>query len=253
MSKNSQRTRKYQQLTRTVAASIDQQGPSVASKAAQVHPELNAQFMSNAFKTLSKLLSRMAQDLTIAEQAYQLEQADDGPARKRRDQAIEAAAATVLKVRGAVEKSMGKPALATYGLDGETSREGNALLAKARKVTQLMTARPAKMEDEFGGSFDTTVAVQRLQPLVEELAASLDGVAAEARKLQQAMALKNKAATAWDEAYAGVTQVSAGLFRLAGAKDLGDRLRPKGPKPVVEVATAATVAQEAEAEVRIEG
>ena len=245
MSKSSQRTRKFQQITRTVVASIDQQGPGVAIRAAQLHPELTAPFMTSAFKVLAKVLTRTAHDLTVAEQAYQAEQADDGPVRARRDRAVENTASAVLRIRGAVEKSLGKAALATYGLDGETVREGAALLARARNVVQLLRGRPSKVEDDFGGTFDTAKAEQLLGPLAQELAETLDAVAAEARKLQQALDTRNRAAASWDEVYGGVTQVGMGLFRLAGAKDLADRLRPAAPKASVKV-VAPTVSEDSE-------
>jgi len=239
MAKSTQRTRKFQQVTRTVVASLDQQGPGVAARAAQAHPELTAAFMASSFQAMGKLLTRAAGELAVAEQAYQAEQADDGPARARRDRAIEAAATTLLRVRGALEKALGKKALSGYGLDGETVREGNVLLARTRNAVQLLQARPVKVADDFGGTFDSDKAVQLLAPLVQELAEALDGVAAEARKLQQALDTRNRSAAAWDEAYAGVTQVTMGLYRLAGARDLADRLRPKAPKAAGEVALAA--------------
>lgn len=244
MSKSSQRTRKFQQITRTVVASIDQQGPGVAARATQVHPELTAPFMTSAFKVMSKVLTRAAQELTVAEQAYQAEQADDGPVRLRRDRAIEGTAAAILRIRGAVDKSLGKAALATYGLDGETLREGNVLLARARNIVQLLHVRATKVEDDFGGTFDTAKAELLLAPLVQELAEALDGVAAEARKLQQSLDTRNRAAASWDEVYAGVTQVGMGLFRLAGARDLADRLRPKAPRASAEAGVVASVAGE---------
>src|SRR4051794_19389800 len=48
----------------------------------------------------------------------------------------------------------------------------------------------------------------------------------EARELEKALGARDQAVELWTEVYQGVATALSGLYRLAGRKDLADRVRP---------------------------
>lgn len=175
------------------------------------------------------------------EQAVSAEKADDGPIRQKRDEATEELATLHVRIRSTIEDHLGEVGLAQYGLAGEMSRVPRKMVEQTRNVVQLLEKAPIKLTSPFGGSFDSTIAVQ----VLNAKATALDGLIAdddrEARELEDAYAKRDRAVAAWVDVYQGTASALEGLYRRAGWKELAEKVRPTVRKVRGEEAGAELV------------
>jgi hypothetical protein len=171
-------------------------------------------------------LENAAGDLRQRELDYAAEQADDAPVRKARDSAVEQAIALMSGLRATVDNVLGREALSTYGLLGETVRVPSKLLNHMQNVAQLLKKSPLTAKAPFGVSFGTAEAATSIEALHQQLEGLIKDDNREVRELEDALVKRNRAADAWVEAYQGTATALEGLYRLAGWKELADRVRP---------------------------
>jgi len=120
----------------------------------------------------------------------------------------------------------GRSAVSRYGLGSESPRVPAKLLQYGQNVRKLLDEAPTKVTSPLGSSFDTVVASQAVGKACEELAATVEDDDREARELESAMARRDRADATWSEVYQGTASMLEGLYRLAGWKELADKVRP---------------------------
>jgi hypothetical protein len=171
-------------------------------------------------------LDRAAEVMKTAELSYTAEQADDVAPRDKRDALTTEAFGLMVRLRSAVEDALGAKGLSTYGLSGETPRMPRTLVVHMDNVLSLMSKQPASVTTALGGTFDTATLVTALSPKRAALEAVLKDLDREERELEGALVKRDKTVERWTEVYQGVATALSGLFRLAGRKDLAERVRP---------------------------
>jgi hypothetical protein len=187
----------------------------------------NAKAHEAVLLALADTLEAAAVELRATELAYTAEQADDVPLRAQRDATHAALVDSITRVRSAVEDAFGREGLRTYGLQGETPRKpARATLNHVANVVQLLQRRPAVIDTDFGTSFDTAAVAEALKGKLTELEVLVGYLDRETRELELAMAVRDRAAAVWSEAYQGVATALTGMFRIAGWKELAERVRP---------------------------
>lgn len=178
------------------------------------------------FASLAAMLTSATDALEVAELAYAAEQADDVAPRATRDKANEKLLALMVKLGSTLEDAMGADAVKSYGLAGDTPRTPKALSSYVGNVVNLMKKKPADVTTEVGGKFSTAATVAILQARKAELDAALKDVDREAREFEGSLGKRDQAMERWTDAYQGIASTLTGLFRLAGRKDLAERVRP---------------------------
>lgn len=184
----------------------------------------------DAFKAvifaLANGLEHATKTMRDTEQAVAAEKADDPPIRTKRDENAAKLADVLIRLRSTIEDHLGADGLKTYGLAGETSRVPRKVFEQAHNVAQLLEKAPVKLASAFGASFDSAIAAATLTAQ----ATALDGLIAdddrEARELENAYALRDRAIAAWSDAYQGTAGALEGLYRRAGWKELAEKVRP---------------------------
>jgi hypothetical protein len=113
-----------------------------------------------------------------------------------------------------------------------------------QNVAQLLKKSPATIKTAFGVSFDTGEAAASIEALHQELKEKIADDDREVRELDDALAKRNRAVAAWVEAYQGTAPSLEGLYRLAGWKELAERVLPtqrtirgEHPGPEIEPGT----------------
>lgn len=188
--------------------------------------EATADVFETAMAALQDMVERGANELKKAELAYAAEQADDVKPRSQRDALTAELNALMTRLRSTVEDALGPDALPTYGLEGATPRTSRPLANHVANVVSLMQKRPATITTELGSTFSTEATVNAIKPKGAALEAALKVVDREARELEKAQSDRDQAVELWTEIYQGVATTLSGLYRLAGRKDLADRVRP---------------------------
>jgi hypothetical protein len=171
-------------------------------------------------------LEKGADDMREAELAYTAEQADDVAPRGERDALAAEGISLMTKLRSSVEDVLGAAGLATYGLSGATPRAPRAVESHMTNVISLLVQKPAVVTTDLGGKFDTAAVVAAITPKRDALKGVLGTLDNEARELEEAMGKRDAAVEAWIDVYQGVATAFSGVCRLAGRKDLADRVRP---------------------------
>jgi hypothetical protein len=188
--------------------------------------EATTEVFETAIGALQDMVERAAFELKKAELTLAAEQADDVVPRSQRDGLTMELGALMTRVRSTVEDAMGPEVLPTYGLEGATPRAARQLANHVANVVSLMEQKPSEVTTELGSTFSTSATVNAIKPKGAALEAALKVVDREARELEKAQSDRDQAVELWTEIYQGVATALSGLYRLAGRKDLADRVRP---------------------------
>jgi hypothetical protein len=225
---------------KTVALALAERAARIQGPGSKAHAKAHEAVLL----ALADSLDAAAVELRATELAYTAEQADDVPIRARRDIAHAALVDSITRVRSAVEDAFGREGLKTYGLQGETPRKPHrATLNHVGNVVHLLEKKPASITTDFGTTFSTAAVAGALKSKLVELEVLVGYLDRETRELELAMAVRDRAAAAWSETYQGVANALTGMFRLAGWKELAERVRPtqrvvRGDEPGPEVTGA---------------
>lgn len=233
MSQVSEQLQNRVRVSDKVVASARTHGPKVAAILAEqaIVVEGPATLATAAvFKTvidvLANGLEHSTKTMRLAEQTVNAEKADDAPIRAKREEVTGEVAGILMRLRSTVETHLGADGLKTYGLMGDTARVPRKVVEQARNVAQLLEKKPTKISSPFGGSFDSTVAAATLQGKAGELEGVIGDDDREGRELEDALALRDRAVSAWSDAYQGTATALEGLYRKAGWKELAEKVRP---------------------------
>ena len=185
---------------------------------------------ANAFKgvifALANGLEYCTNAMRNAEQAVAAEKADDPHIRTKRDNAASDLAGLLVRLRSTIEDHLGAEGLKTYGLARETPRVPRKILEETQNVVQLLEKAPLQLTAPFGASFNSAAAVLILRAKATILEGLIGDDDREARELEDAFALRDRAVAAWSDAYQGTATALEGLYRRAGWKELAEKVRP---------------------------
>jgi hypothetical protein len=160
-----------------------------------------------------------------AEARVVAERADDVGLREKRDTAAANLQAAVVRVRSMVLDALGEKKLATYGLSGDTPRITRDLVTHAVTVGKLMQEEPFHVAVD-GVTFDSAAMAATLTSKANAVEQTLDDMLREEQELVNELGFRHTAITEWTDAHQGIADALTGLFRLAGRKDLAERVRP---------------------------
>ncbi|NUQ76359.1 MAG: hypothetical protein HUU21_22710 [Polyangiaceae bacterium] len=225
---------------KTIAIALAERAALIQGPGSKAHAKAHEAVLL----ALADALDAAAVELRATELAYTAEQADDVPLRAQRDVAHVALVDSITRVRSAVEDAFGREGLKTYGLQGETPRKPHrATLNHVANVIHLLEKKPASVDTEFGTSFDTASVAKALRNKLTELEVLVGYLDREARELELALAVRDRAAATWSDTYQGVANALTGMYRLAGWKELAERVRPsqrivRGDEPAPEISGA---------------
>lgn len=102
-----------------------------------------------------------------------------------------------------------------------------------------MDEYPQVKTTAIGITMDTAVLAQMLKAKAAVLAPLVETMDTEARELDEALAERNRSSAQWSDTYQGVATMLMGLYRMAGYKDLADKV-----KPTIRAAQGNEVAQD---------
>ncbi len=121
------------------------------------------------------------------------------------------------------------PGLPGLGLDGETAREPLAVLRQGEVIEeQLQREDLGEVLGErlLDPAPDPGSHVEQLKPAVSELRSVFDQLNDSKRRVEELVTEKNEAMKQWDEVFLRVARQFEDLCRLAGKKELANRVRP---------------------------
>jgi hypothetical protein len=174
------------------------------------------------------LVDALGQSVTAMDQAelrVVAERSDDVGLRDARDAATSSLLAAAVRVRSMVLDALGAKGLETYGLAGDTPRLSRDLVTHASTVAKLMQEHPFNVTVD-GVTFDSAAMATTLASKVDAVEKTLADMQREEQELVNELGRRHEAIMAWQEAHQGVADALVGLFRLAGRKDLSERVRP---------------------------
>lgn len=170
-------------------------------------------------------LKKSTTDLDTAEMRVVTERADDVGLREGRDAAAGQLLIAAVRVKSMVSDALGSQGLSKYGLTGETPRTTSELVVHAQSVAKIMSAHPFNVTVE-GVTFDSAALAATLQTKAAAVEQSLANLQREEQELVNELGNRHQAIADWVDVHQGVADTLTGLFRLAGRKDLSERVRP---------------------------
>ena len=158
-------------IVQGVKAALDAKG----AKAPDVGPLLAA---------LGSLVTVRSDALSAADQAHELEMADDQAPREARDAATEKGRETLIDLRAALAGTYGNASLSKVGLSGPAPQDPQALLAYGRKVQESLAQVKLGAPKRKGVQVDLKVFGKELDTQLGALESALKDVARETREGQ---------------------------------------------------------------------
>lgn len=163
--------------------------------------------------------------LDDAEMRVVAERADDVGLRDDRDSAASSLLNATVRVRSMVLDALGQKGVETYGLSGQTPRLPRDLMTHAHTVAKLMQEHPFNVTVD-GVTFDSAAMASTLTAKADALEKTIADMQREEQELVNELGNRHTAITEWTDVHQGIADVMTGLFRLAGRKDLSERVRP---------------------------
>ncbi|MDI3282326.1 hypothetical protein [Polyangium sp. 15x6] len=174
---------------------------------------------------LTDTLGASAASLDEAEHRVLAERADDVGLREERDAAASDLVRSAVRIKSMVSDALGPEGLRSYGLEGDTPRAPRELVSHVQSVSKLMKKKPFLVTVE-GVTFDSAAMAQTLDKKAETLDKALVTMQREEQELADEIGRREQQVLAWIEDHQGIADTLVGLFRLAGRKDLSERVRP---------------------------
>ena len=220
-----------------VLSAMDTLKPRIAARAAEVlGPYLRQGEQLPDVALLATLLGRLFEDrmqqMERADVQHNDELSDDGPPREAREASTRELYAAVVEIKGAVETLFGKGWHARLKLPREVPQDPTALWRLAGEISEALgkVALPKPVVKAVK-RVDPEPWVEQLEGPRERLGHALADVAREAREAQATQIAKNRAVSAYDEAFSTCVAFGAALLRLVGEHEHAERLRPSARRP----------------------
>lgn len=181
--------------------------------------------VADSISGIVRMMTAINAKLEKAENDYASEQADDPPARKKRDDANADLAQRWTEVKGHLARRFGETTPREFGLEGELPSTPDALAKQTANAIKLLRAKPRTHTSKLG-EFTTAGAADHLEEAQLALSNALAGVTAESKQLQDALGIRDTTTAEWTNVYQSCATLLEGYLRLGGRTDLADRVRP---------------------------
>jgi hypothetical protein len=186
------------------------------------------------FRLLQRKLAAAREELAVATTRHLREVDNDLGLRQRRDALMGRLTSTVSRFRNALNSIFGPGSgIVLAGLEGETAREPEALLAQIELIFDRLEAPEATIGPPELPGFSLTPAafVAALGPDYAELKTLVDGLNDENRKSNHTLIAKNEAAERYDRLFAPIAGALQAFYVLAGMDELARRVKPSTRRP----------------------
>jgi hypothetical protein len=225
-----------QKSATAVAAAADTYGERIGQALTSLFtPYLRPDEQLPDFTLVVELIGRAqrgsADVMMSADETHELELSDDDAPRQARDQARDALAAEIISLRDLTRALYGPGIVRALGLEGDTPDDPVQLMRLGRQVVEALGKIPLPPPRLAGATIDVAQITSRLAGLARDLERHLDEVAREVREAQVTQTQKNRSISDYDAFFAGAAMVVAGFLRLAGERELADRVRPSRRRP----------------------
>ncbi|HRI70368.1 MAG TPA: hypothetical protein PK156_39320 [Polyangium sp.] len=206
----------------------DQIAESLASRAAKAqgaNTVVTIEIASAIIDFLIDDLKHSVSHMDEAEMRVVIERSDDVGLREARDSAVSSLLAATVRVRSMVLDALGNTGIETYGLSGETPRLPRDNMNHALTVAKLLQDQPFHVTVE-GVTFDSVAMAATLNTKAKAVETAIANIQREEQELVDELGKRHQAIVEWSDVHQGVADTLTGLFRLAGRKDLSERVRP---------------------------
>ena len=201
---------------RLAARAIEVQGPGTT---------LDKAYFVSLIHFLTGALAGSVKVMDTAELKVVAEKADDVGLREARDAAATGLTTECVRTRSMVSDALGPSSLATYGLEKETPRAPREVASHARTVVGLLKEKPFTVT--VGGvTFNSAGMATNLEAKAATLDKAIGDMTREDQELAFALGRRDEAVAAWADDHQGIADMLVGALRLAGLKDLSERVRP---------------------------
>lgn len=175
---------------------------------------------------LASTIEHKTEAMVTAELAYVTEQLDDPMVRARRDEAAVSALGGITRARMRIGSVWGDEGLVLYGMNKPLPRLPHEVAAYVRVVVDRLRKTPRTDPDGIGGVVDTEILADALEGTLTPLRQALDDVNTEQRELHGTMLKRDAEVADWYEVYHGGATAMMGLYRMAGQREMAQRVRP---------------------------
>lgn len=174
---------------------------------------------------IARMMAAANKSLESAENHYAVEQADDPPLRKKRDDAASDLSQRWSEVKSHLVRRFGSTSPREYGLEGELPPTPDALARQSANAIKLLRAKP-RSHSSMLGEFTTGGAADYLEEAESLLSETLKAVTVETKELHDALGRRDAAVVEWTNVYQACATLLEGFLRLGGRADLAERVRP---------------------------
>jgi len=181
------------------------------------------------FRLFQRKLATARQELAEATTRHLREVDTDLRWRQRRDAVVGRLTSMVSRFRNALNSIFGPDSgIVLAGLQGETAREPEALLAQIELILDRLQEPEAEIgSPELPGfSMSPEAFVAAMGPDYEELKAVVNGLNDENRKSNHTLIAKNEASDRYDRLFAPIAGALEAFYVLAGLDELAHRVKP---------------------------
>ncbi len=218
-----------QKAADAVLAIFDAQGGTLADAAGRALGSDRSTIRAT-LGLLQTALEQRRDAMVDADAAHESELADDPSARDAREAAVVELRDKVVELRSVITGMYGAKA-ARAVVSGDTPQDPVVLERFAGEVIKNL-GTVTWPQPRFAGAVLDASAVQRdLESARASLQSAVSQVTSEAREAQVTLANKNQAIEEYDRVFTGVAMSLAGLFTLAGERELADKVRPSTRRP----------------------
>lgn len=210
-----------------VVSSVQVHKTKVADILASTLHGLSAAQISQFLGALATALDAQTKALEQLEMAYVKEQADDDGYRQERDQATiegqEALNNAAYRLRSIPHK---QDLLKKYGIPTTQVDTPHQLANTLKHTGTLLCDAAETYTDAFGQEVHPHALGKFLLQKAERLERGVEDVKREQRELQDALIERDRVLERWGDVYQGTASALEGLYRIAGLRELADRVRP---------------------------
>lgn len=177
-------------------------------------------------------LTKQTEALRKAETEYVNERANAPAAQEQKELAFQDALKTLRKMRYRLLSLVGEETTQKYGIQAEETTDPLKLLSLLDNAATLLKSETEPFIDDFqeegapNRKIYPIVLGQILEEKAKRLEEALESENREERKLQAAMLRRDHSLSQWGNTYQSISTTLEGLYRLAGLKELADKIHP---------------------------
>jgi len=180
---------------------------------------------------IARALEASTKSMAAADEAHELELADDTAPRDARDKSVQELYAKLVETAEIVVGLYGGQAVRAIKLDGTTPRDPALLVRYASTASSLIRSYDFGKARVKGAKIDGKATADEIDELVGAVTTNLDHVAREAREAEATLVKKHASLAAFDDVFSRSATVIGALLAFGGEKELAARVRPSTRRP----------------------